>query len=250
MQRNERADMSGFALRIAIDTPVVLNNLLHLDGLLERLLANRGDDPANVPLRRLDQIFCASAGLLETGPFGAVEKRATRVKRLRGENNYGSKSDRGLSQIDAMSPFRPKLTHHKLFESVSAIWFFGQGNYAHIGELLRDLMSLGSMASCGYGRVREWQIMDLGKSDDHGLLLKNGLPARAIPVALWRRLGLAQHPRAIITQQSHRPPYWAPSQEICVAPLLDDLVGTRAELSELIGLPRTEEGSRLRLMAG
>lgn len=239
MQLDERADMSGFAIRIAIDTPVVLNNLLHLDGLLERLLASRGDDPANVPLRRIDQIYCASAALLETGPFGAVEKRSTRVKRLRGENDYGSKSDRRLTQIDAMSPFRPKLTSHKLFESVSAIWFFGQGNHARIGELLHDLTSLGSMASCGYGRVLEWQIMDLGNSDDHGLLLQNGLPARAVPVTLWRRLGLPQHPRAIITQQRHRPPYWAVSKEICIAPLLDDLVGTLAELSELIGLQGT-----------
>jgi hypothetical protein len=236
--------MSGFALRIAIDTPVVLNNLLHLDGLLERLLASRGDDPANVSLRRIDQVYCASAALLETGPFGAVENRWTRVKRMRGENDYGIKSDRRLTQIDAMSPFRPKLTDHKLFESVSAIWFCGQGNHARIAEVLRDLTSLGSMASSGYGRVLEWEIMGLGKSDDHGLLLQNGLPARAVPMTLWRRLDWPQHPRAIITQQSYRPPYWAASQEICIAPLLNDLVGTRAEISGLIGLRGTGDRPR------
>ncbi len=227
--------MSGFAIRIAIDTPAVLNNLLHLDGLLERLLASRGDDPANVPLRRIDQVYCGSAGLLETGPFGAVENRWTRVKRLRGEQDYGIKSDRRLSPIDAMSPFRPRLTDHELFESVSAIWFCGQGNHARIAEILCDLTSLGSMASCGYGRVLEWQITDLVKSDENGLFLKNGLPARAVPMTVWRRLGFPQHPRAIITQQSYRAPYWRAVHEICIAPLLNDLVGTRAEISGLIG---------------
>lgn len=244
MQLDECADISGFAIRIAIDTPVVLNNLLHLDGLLERLLASRGEDPANVPLRRIDKIYCVSAALLETGPFGAVENRSTRIKRLRGVNDSGSKSDRPPARIDAMSPFRPKLTNYKLFESVSAIWFFGQGSHARLRNLLRDLRSLGSMAACGYGRVLEWEMIDLGKSDDHGLLLKNGLPARAVPVTLWRRLGLPRHPRAIVAQQSYRPPYWGGSQEICISPLLDDLVATRADMNELIGLPGTGDRHR------
>lgn len=228
--------MSGFAVRIAIDTPVVLNNLLHFDGLLGRLLALRGDDPAHIPLRRVDRVYCGSVALLETGPFGPVEYQRSRIKRLRGEDNCVAGANSLQAAMDAMSSFRPRLSVHRLYESVSAIWFCGQGDHARVADLLHDLRSIGSMASCGYGRVIRWEMMSLQDSDEHGLLLQNGLPARAVPVTLWRRMDLPEHPRAVIAQQACTPPYWRGDQEICIAPLLVDLTGTRPEIAGLIGL--------------
>lgn len=228
--------MSAFALRITIDTPIALNNLLHLDGLLGRLLANRGRNPTNVPLEQIEGVYCCSAALLETGAFGPVETGLTRIKRLRDESERVAKPGRRHRTMDEMSPFRPQLHDQNLFEAVKAIWFYGDGNCNVVADLIGDARAIGSMGPSGYGRVVEWELFGLERSLDQGFFLTNGLPARVVPLSLWDKCELPRHPRAVIAQQHYRPPYWAGDEAICIAPLLIDLSGTRAEISGLIGL--------------
>lgn len=228
--------MSAFALRMAIDTPIALNNLLHLDGLLGRLLADRGQDPANLPLEQIEGVYRCSAALLETGAFGPVETRMARIKRIREESDGLSKPGRRRRTTDAMSPFRPRLEKHCVFEAVKAVWFCGDGDRDAVATLVGEARAIGSMGSAGYGRVVECELFPLEGSPDIGLLLNNGLPARAVPLDLWHERELPKHPRAVIAQQRYRPPYWSSEETICIAPLLSDLFGTRAEISGLTGL--------------
>ena len=231
--------MSGFAIRITVDTPVVLNNLLHLDGLLGRLLVRQGKDPLQVPLREVDGVFCGSAAILETGPFGAVERRIVRVKGVR-EQEVPSWLFRGMSAgqrtIGEMSPYRTQLRDYPAFDCIKAVWFAGDGDGQAALDLLEDMPSIGAMMPAGYGRVTGRKLFNLRQVSDPGIRLEDGRPARAIPLPVWERSGLPKHPRAIISEQRFRPPYWEGEIASCIAPVLFDLCGTVSEVKGMVGL--------------
>jgi hypothetical protein len=230
--------VSGFAIRINIDTPVALNNLLHLDGLLGKLLVRRGKDPYEVPLRDVDGIFCGSAAILETGPFGAVEEAVTRIKALR-ETDV---SDRLVNRMPAsqrtigrMSRHRTQVRAYPVFDCVKAVWFAGDGDGQAVLELLGDMPSIGAMMMAGYGRVAGRKLFEISHASAPGIRLEDGRPARAVPLSVWEKLGFPKHFRAIISEQRFRPPYWEGEMALCIAPVCSDLCGTLAEIKGLIG---------------
>jgi hypothetical protein len=227
--------MTIFAIRMAIDTPIAINNLLHFDGLLGHLLARRGKDPLRLPLHELEGVFCGSAALLETGPFGAVEHSVTRIKTIRDQERVFSEVLTGQKVIGEMSPYRPQLHEYTVFDSVKAVWFAGSGDSRDVFDLVKDLSSIGAMAPVGYGRITERKLFTLSEVSSAGLLLASGLPARAVPIHVWRRLELPRHPRAIISEQRFRPPYWQGEVTACIAPTYYDLCGTFAEIRGMLG---------------
>jgi hypothetical protein len=231
--------MNGFAIRITVDTPVVLNNLLHLDGLLGRLLVSRGKNPLQVPLREVDGVFCGSAAILETGPFGGVERRIIRVKSIREQEALG-RLFRGMSArqrtIGEMSPYRTQLREYPAFDCIKAVWFAGDGDGQAAFDLLEDMPSIGAMMPTGYGRVTGRKLFNLRQVSNPGILLEDGRPARAVPLPIWERLGLPKHPRAIISEQRFHPPYWKGQCAPCIAPVCFDLCGTVSEIKDMLGL--------------
>lgn len=231
--------MSGFAIRMNLDTPVVVNNLLHLDGLLGKALVRRGKDPLEVPLREVDGVFCGSAAIFETGPFGAVQRRLIRVKGIR-EQEVPSRLFRGMSAgqrtIAEMSPYRTQLRDYPMFDCIKAVWFAGDGDGQAAFDVLADVPSIGAMMPTGYGRVTGRKLFNLRQVSDPGILLEDGRPARAVPLPIWERLGLPKHPRAIISEQRFRPPYWEGESAPCIAPVYFDLCGTLSEIRDMIGL--------------
>ena len=231
--------MNGFAIRITVDTPVVLNNLLHLDGVLGSLLVRRRKDPLQVPLREVDGVFCGSAAILETGPFGAVERRIIRVKSVR-EQEIPSRLFRGISarqrMIGEMSRYRTQLRDYPAFDCIKAVWFAGDGDGQAALDLLEDMPSIGAMMPAGYGHVTGRKVFNLRQVSDPGILLEDGRPARAVPLSMWERLGLPKHPRAIISEQRFRPPYWEGETAPCIAPVYFDLCGTLSEIRHMVGL--------------
>lgn len=231
--------MSGFAIRINIDTPVALNNLLHFDGLLGKLLVRRGKDPSEVPLRNIDGIFCGSAAMLETGPFGAVEQTVTRIKALR-QMDVPDCFVNGLpgSQriIGRMSRYRAQVRAYPVFDCVKAVWFAGDGDGQAALDLLGDMPSIGAMMMAGYGHVTGRKLFEISHPSAPGIRLEDGRPARAVPLSVWEKLGFQKHARAIISEQRFRPPYWEGQMALCITPAHSDLCGTLTEIKDLIGL--------------
>ncbi len=56
---------------------------------------------------------------------------------------------------------------------------------------------------------------------------KKGLPARPVPLAPWRRLGITGASSSGYRQQDYRPPYLGGDPVVCIAPHLMKLIGTR-----------------------
>jgi hypothetical protein len=92
------------------------------------------------------------------------------------------------------------------------------------------------MGRTGYGRTTGIEVMVVDDSALTGLVVGNGRPARTMPVDLWERIGDAEHPQKVVSDERAYPPYWTGREEPCVSPMQVDLMGTRAELVSMIGL--------------
>lgn len=231
--------MMPFAVRLEVATPLRLAGLFHLDGLLAWAAVRRGGSAGRLPLRRTAGVWHASAALLETGPFGAVEEPLLRVKSLRPEAREAL-AEQGatsmLRRIGPMSPLRPRLAAHTRTAGVTALWFTGEGDVRAVATLLEEVEALGGFHQVGYGArtAAEPEFFAVTVPGPAGLVLAGGLPARAVPLAVWDGLGLARHPRAPIGEQSWQPDYRTARWANCIGPP-PDLRGTWPEMLDLIG---------------
>lgn len=231
--------INAFAMRIAIDTPIAIRQLLHLDALLGSVRAMRGEDPYNLPLRQSDGVWHASAAILETGVFGAFGSSQMRLKDIdadavpKGLFTHLPASKRKIGQ---MSPYRGTLSDYPLFEGVFAVWFVGHGNQEATQDLVAAVRGLGAMSQTGYGHITEVETTQLPDQPLAGIALPSGLPARTVPVDAWKRMGLANHDDAVVSQQRTGAPYWTGAEVACVMPMQIDLTGTRRSIASLIGL--------------
>lgn len=225
--------MKPFAVRLGIDTPISLTNLLHLDAMLGKVAFDRGGDLENIPLARRDGIWMGSAAVLETGPFGLSSSTIKRVKAIRDDNIPAGVLD-GLPRKDRvigeMSPFRPRLTSYPVARAVTAVWFFGTGDAAEVQDMLQDIPGIGAMHTVRYGRVTSIEILDCEDAPDVGLQLADNLPARTVPVSTWQHWGYGSHSRAVVSEQRWRPPYWTGDRVPCISPIQQDMTGTRRQI--------------------
>ncbi len=230
---------ASFALRMGIATPIALQRLLHLDGLLCSLAATAGGRWDDIPLKRYEGIWQGSAAMLEVGPFGPVYGQQVRLKHVRKDAVPAAvakalpKEDR---IIGAMSLERNQLTPYSCLSGVRAVWFTGRGDPGAVSELASRAPSIGGMGRTGYGRTTGVEVMVVDDAALTGLVLGNGRPARTMPVDLWERIGDAEHPQKVVSDERACPPYWTGREEPCVSPMQVDLMGTRAELVSIIGL--------------
>ena len=75
--------MKAFAVRLGVDTPISLRNLLHLDALMGSIAVRLGRSHEDLPLGRSDGLWHASAALIETTAFGVSEATYRRSAALR-----------------------------------------------------------------------------------------------------------------------------------------------------------------------
>jgi hypothetical protein len=164
--------MSDLAIRFTIDTPIALNQLLHLDSLLARISADRGLGVEDLSLDRTGDIYHASAAILETGNFGAVQQETTRVKSVRSADIPTGVFDRVPRRgraINEMSPYRSQLQGYNTYLGVKAVWFTAKGVRSSLERMAASVTNLGAMASTGYGRVSGVDIFDLPSHPRTGL---------------------------------------------------------------------------------
>jgi len=135
-----------------------------------------------------------------------------------------------------MSLERNQLTPYSCLSGVRAVWFTGRGDPGTVSELASRAPSIGGMGRTGYGRTTGVEVMVVDDAALTGLVVGNGRPARTMPVDLWKRIGDAEHPQRVVSDERVSPPYWTGLEEPCVSPMQVDLMGTRAELVSMIGL--------------
>ena len=232
--------MSAFAARIGIDTPIALTDLLHLDALLGRVVTDDGGDIDDLPLARTDGMWHASAALLETGPFGAVSAEQQRIKSIRKGQFPDGVLDHlppGKRTIGAMSAFRGRITPYRPMSGVTALWFVFDGDPVAVADLLDDVLFFGAYHKVGYGRrASDVEIFPVTAQAPAGVVLANGLPARATPMRIWDDVfELPHHPRRSVASASWRPDYRLSMREACAVPSQVDMMGMRSEIMGLIG---------------
>ena len=233
------AEARSFYVRLAIDTPLALRGLLHLDGLLMSLAASAGQDPAGIPLSRHGGVAQGSAAILECGIHGLAERSVPRTKRISdleippgviGHLTPGSR------RLGTMSAHRPQLASYPLFENVRAVVFAGRGSLDAAARLLSEATSLGAMGRAGYGNIADMDADYLPDDRLTGFRLPCGMPARVIELRAWEASRPSPLARPAIGQGRAHPPYWAGTETDCVIPLQCDLSGTRREVAGIIGL--------------
>lgn len=230
---------NAFAARIAIDTPLAIRKLLHLDGLLGAVKVSHGEDPYDLPLMQTSGVWHASAAVLETGVFGLISSSQKRLKYINADavtEGLFAHLPGPRRRIGQMSPYRNTLSNYPLIEGVFAVWFVGRGNREETQELLTDLRGLGAMSQTGYGHITDVETMELEDQHLAGIALPNGLPARTVPIDVWTGMGLQRHDDAVVSRQRTAAPYWAGPEVACFMPMQIDLTGTRRTIASLIGL--------------
>lgn len=232
---------ASFALRMGINTPIALKRLLHLDGLLCSLAAASGRQWDDIPLERYEGIWQGSAAMLEVGPFGPVHSQQMRLKHVRRDTVPVAVAEtlpKGDRIIGTMSPERNQLTPYPCLAGVRAVWFTGRGDPGAVADLAARAPGIGGMGRTGYGRTTGVEVMPVDDAVLTGLVLGDGRPARTMPVDLWGRIGDAEHPHKVVSDERPFPPYWTGREEACVSPMQVDLMGTRAELVAMMGFHR------------
>lgn len=232
--------MNAVAIRIEIGTPLVLRHLLHLDALLARVVTDNGGSVEDLPLKRTDGVWHASAAFVETGPFGAVAAGQTRLKSLRKCHFPEGVLDRcppGKRTISEMSVFRSRLTPYETLEGAKALWWTCEGDVGAIVDLLADITHFGAYHKVGYGqRSSGAQIYQIKSANPAGIAAANGQPVRAIPTRIWEgAFGLVRHPRAVVAQATWQPDYRLSERCECLMLAQIDMMGTRSEVMALIG---------------
>lgn len=229
--------MKAFALRLAVDTPVALRDLLHLDAVLGSLACRNGGSYDDLPLQRTEGVYHGSAAMLETSFYGPSEESYVRVKAVREvPDAVRSSLPAGGRSIGPMSPYRPALSRYPVLRGVKAVWFAGRGDPEAVANIMAGTSNIGAMANTGHGRVTEMAIVEAGDSVLAGISLAGGMPARAVPMCLWTQLGLARPNNAVVGAMRWHGPYWDGPTAICIAPINAMLRGTHTEIRDLLAI--------------
>jgi hypothetical protein len=194
--------MRSFVMRLAIDTPIALDALLHLDGLLCARTARAGGQWDDIPLQQTDGVWHGSAAFLECGPFGPAQTEVVRVKHIRVDTvpqAVANSLPLRQRKLRDMSPERNRLTPHAVLGGIRALWFAGRGHIDRVADLASTARNLGSMAQTRYGHVTGLETVDVPDAATTGLLHVPWFPARTLPLDIWQRVGHQAGAKGIIS---------------------------------------------------
>lgn len=227
-----------FVVRAFLETPAILDRgFLTLDALLAAMIFRQTEDPGRalteIPLKRTGATWHGSAGFFEPGE----RTNACFVRSL-------SPSDLESGMWQPMKGKRGKKNKHPLFidqsrneeahqwrrmndeydavASASVTWF-GCGDAARVRELLigadpgvLNLAGVGKKVPQGYGRVSNIEIMEGDAMPDRSMMLKDGSPARPVPIDEWKAAGGRDDVR--IRLDTFEPPYYSSDAVTCAVP--------------------------------
>lgn len=229
---------AAFAVRAVLRTPLVASELPFEALLLaaSEMAGRRLGSWRDLPLASAagGVVPAASAGVLETGPFGAVEEPVVRKRSLRLSSGDGEGIAVGLgeaSRIDPMSPLRPALRRYRLLLGVRAVWWSAVGDPEAVMGLLDEVTGLGAMAGQGYGEIDDVEVRLLADPGPApGVLGRGGQLLRRMPEGSVEAVGWLRGRGSVAG------PAWLPGPEIVMVPDPLRLRLTRDAVRGLLGV--------------
>lgn len=180
--------------------PLVLNNPLHLDGLLLAAREKRdGIESRGTPftaLARTGDVFNASAGILVVeGIGGAFEDKITRTRRLDMKRDgewiaFPENATKAERTIGSMSPYRPTMETQRVVGNVRQVVWQAVGDAAEIEDLLGFVGTLGRQHKTGWGEVERFEILPSEADPSTCGLAAGGKAVRNLPVGMARDIGV------------------------------------------------------------
>jgi hypothetical protein len=237
-----------FVVEARLKTPLSAKAPLHLDGLL---LAARDRCELPDPARPLacvamrDGIYRASAGVIVAdGPGGVSHENVKRIKRIDSLGGDASlirideNSPRSQRLIDAMSPYRQRLSTYPLIVGARAVYWQAVGDADGVRELLEFLPTVGAMSSQVYGEVDEWSVHGCEADAKEGGWFAAGRILRTLPIALaTTRYGFDLSEGTLVIEARVGPPYWVADGTVeAVMPSLRSLVMNASGARQLLSV--------------
>ena len=209
--------MKPFVLIAALRTPIALQRPLHLDGLL--LAAAFKLDPSKMAsldglIASFDGIPKASAGFLIYEGHGAPVQPITRVRAVRMNSSLVAmlhadpKKPATANQIDAMSPYRARLTPHRPIAAIREVAWQATGDADAVLQLARSIDNLGAMHGQGFGEVLSWRTESCSADPAESGWRKGERLLRRLPIERTTKM-FAMRPQNVLEDiAAPAPPYW------------------------------------------
>lgn len=227
-----------FLCYFRLNTPALLGRRLTLDGLLAGVLFSRLQDLdralAEIPLKRTAGVYHGSAAFLEgqSGVGSFTIGSSLQANRLDPTMIAPRKNGAFPAISVAKGEFRNRQTHY-VSHTARGVWFGGYGDMSKVEALLREVDGLGAKRSSGWGEVISVEVVEVEDDDPlYGIKLKDGTPARPVPVDVWSQMGGEPAPQGY---ERFAPPYIHGEAVLCALPSPRLARLDKAHLFELFG---------------
>lgn len=191
-----------FKLTLVLATPFFQNHRLTLDGLLSAAIFKKtgscGEDSIPlIPLVSEKGIFKASSLFchpqyrsLSFGRIGTMRKGADLSSEEFAPNKRGGKQYTFIDQ--ARGPYKSMMTEY-LGISSQEVYFWGVGDPDAVEYLINNyLLGIGKRSNAGAGEILSVNYTEI--EEDLSWVTRKGLPARPLPVEVWRTISEVELP--------------------------------------------------------
>jgi hypothetical protein len=212
--------LQPFRIIFEFSEPVIAPYGVALDGLLAAGAVRAGEPMASahetLPLQAVEGIWQASE-LFFIGPAQTAPVPYVRSLRQEGWNRdvYGQgRGDRPVNKVVSRDELKNLLDQYEAIATPGAV-AFGVGEIARVEALLGHIYGVGKKAwSRDAGRLRSVHVEPVDADPHrHGLINSDGYPVRALPAALFEKIG--GRPEASHGYAVCRLPRWKADQEFC-----------------------------------
>jgi hypothetical protein len=213
--------MDKLTITAKLKSPLIVGGgYLTFDALLAAILFEKLQDVdlamAAIPLRVTDQLYHASAALLEPYDTRSVSFVANMramhslTPELLKKNKHGIVHRRiGLTRRQDFGAVMNTYTQH----SAEEITWYAEGDADDIHRLLDPVSFIGKRRGSGFGEVASWSIAQ-GEFD--GIIGPFGSPLRPVPIDRFEG-----DKSSLRVDAAWKPAYWHPeNRAICYAPKL------------------------------
>jgi len=152
-----------------------------------------GDIIPHIPLKKTGKIFHASISL-----YNLENKYVVSLYKKFFERKLDYSRMR-RKKIDKSRGWFREWKIQLIYIPVKKVYFYANGIYSEIDELLSGLPCLGKKGAAGFGFIKKYSIVEI---DEDYSIVKDGKAMRSIPISMldWC---------SDVVSMAYRPPYWS-----------------------------------------
>ena len=216
----------NFKLTLQLATPFYCASPLTLDGLLSAAVHHAtglmGEDTIPlIPLAVEQGIFKGSSLFcIRSYRHAAVG----RIMSLRAEKDLSialfkpnARGERYGYVDQQRGDYKANMTAYPGIDA-REVYFWGVGDPERAAQMIADFIpGIGKRATSGAGQITDVSWVE--SDEDYSWVLPSGLPARPLPIAVWKQLGRRKDQSLNTMPLAVRLPYWQTPPEEAVFPL-------------------------------